>query len=71
MGLILNVLGQYKKNHIESGILKSHQFGWEDSKICCAGKSLSEALIFGRSLFLHQLTHNMRTDCTLNYEFST
>ena len=22
-------------------------------------------------LFLHQLTHNMMTDCSLNYEFST
>ena len=29
------------------------------------GKSLSEALI------LHQLTHNMTKDCSLNYEVST
>ena len=29
------------------------------------GRSLSEALI------LHQITHNMMTDCSLNYEFST
>ena len=29
------------------------------------GKSLSEGLI------LHQLTKNMMTDCSLNYEFST
>ena len=28
------------------------------------GKSFSEALI------LHQLTHNMTTDCTLNYKFN-
>ena len=28
------------------------------------GKSLSEAL------FLHQLTHNMTTDCSLNYKFN-
>ena len=30
----------------------------------CTGKSLSEAL------FLHQLTHNMTTDCSLNYKFN-
>ena len=24
-----------------------------------------------KHLFLHQLTHNMMTDCSLNYEFST
>ena len=30
-----------------------------------AGKSLSEALI------LHQLTHRMTTDCSLNYKFNT
>ena len=30
------------------------------------GKSLSEA-----PFFLHQLTHNMTTDCSLNYKFNT
>ena len=32
----------------------------------CASKFLSEALIF-----LHQLTHNMTTDCSLDYNFNT
>jgi hypothetical protein len=27
--------------------------------------------LFQKHLFLHQLTHNMTTDCLLNYEFST
>jgi hypothetical protein len=27
--------------------------------------------LFQKHLFLHQLTHNMTTDCSLNYEFST
>ena len=27
--------------------------------------------LFQKRSFLHQLTHNMTTDCSLNYEFST
>ena len=27
--------------------------------------------LFQKHLFLHQLTHNMTKDCSLNYEFST
>ena len=27
--------------------------------------------LFQNNLFLHQLTHNMTKDCSLNYEFST
>ena len=33
--------------------------------VFCTGKSLSEVL------FLHQLIHSMRTDCSLNYKFNT
>ena len=35
------------------------------NSIVGTGKSLSEAP------FLHQLTHNMTTDCSLNYKFNT
>ena len=35
-------------------------------------KSLNlQVNLFQKLLFLHQLTHNMRTDCSLNYKFNT
>ena len=37
----------------------------KNPKAVYTGKSLSEALI------LHQLIHNMTTDCSLNYKFNT
>ena len=33
--------------------------------------SLVQTILCQKLLFLYQLTHNMTTDCTLNYEFST
>ena len=52
-------------------------------KICCRSKdlflldddfiqkSLVQVNLCQKSLFLHQLNHNITTDCSMNYEFST
>ena len=32
---------------------------------------LIQVNLFQKHLFLHQLTHNMTTDCSLNYKFNT
>ena len=34
-------------------------------------KSVVQVNLCQKHLFLHQLTHNLMTDCSLNYEFST
>ena len=34
-------------------------------------QELLQVLFFQKRLFLHQLTHNMAKDCSLNYKFST
>ena len=36
----------------------------------CSG-ALVQVNICQKLLFLHQLTHNMTTDCSLNYKFNT
>ena len=35
------------------------------------GQHKIQVNIFQKHLFLHQLTHNMTTDCLMNYKFST
>ena len=50
----------FKINRLETVLVP------EKCSVKNTGKSLSEALIF-----LHQLTHNMTTDCLPNYKFST
>jgi hypothetical protein len=35
------------------------------------GREEVQVNLFQKHLFLHQLTHNMTKDCTLNYKFST
>ena len=47
--------------------LPNHYFGRFAHTSHITGKSLSEALIHS---FLHLLTQNMTTDCSLNYKFS-
>ena len=34
-------------------------------------KAILQVNLCQKLLLLHQLTHNMTTDCSLNYEFST
>ena len=43
----------------------SEEIQFEEQDVVSTGKSLSEAP------FLHQLTHNMTKDCSLNYKFNT
>ena len=50
---ISNILFMFSTN-----VIRSWSFSLADT-----GKSLSEAL------FLHQITHNLKTDCSLNYKF--
>ena len=40
-------------------------------KLCKNDLNTVQVNICQKHLFLHQLTHNMTTGCSLNYEFST
>ena len=44
-----------------------------NERIYIVGKKIqiTQVNLCQKLLFLHQLTHNMTTDCSLNYKFST
>jgi hypothetical protein len=55
---------------VDQGEMLFHDTIFDKSKnfILCTAIQVN---LFQKHLFLHQLIHNMRTDCSLNYEFST
>ena len=44
---------------------------FHDLQLCNTFWWYIQVNLYQKLLFLHQLTHNMTTDCSLNYEFST
>ena len=44
---------------------------WGIDKCLGATQSVVQVNLCQKFLFLHQLTHNMTTDCSLNYKFNT